>query len=87
MRTGLRQVPVAVVLGVLLLGLVAVTAHAWRHGTQAIGAALVLGAVLRLALPARQAGLLVVRTRVFDATVLLVLGVGLVALATSIPTS
>ena len=87
MRTGLRQVPVTVVLGVLLLGLVAVTAHAWRHGTQVIGAALVLGAVLRVALPTRQAGLLVVRTRVFDATVLLVLGVGLVGLATSIPTS
>ena len=87
MRTGLRQVPVALVLGVVLLGLLAVTAHAWRHGTQVIGAALVLGAVLRIALPARQAGLLVVRSRVFDATILLVLGVGLVGLATSIPTS
>ena len=87
MRVGLRQAPVAVVLGVVLLGLLAVTAHAWRHGTQIIGAALVLGAVLRLALPARQAGLLVVRTRVFDATILLGLGLGLVGLATSIPTS
>lgn len=87
MRVGLRQAPVALVLTVLLVGLLAVTVHAWRHGTQIIGAALVLGAVLRIALPARQAGLLVVRSRAFDATVLLTLGLGVAGLATSIPTS
>ena len=87
MREGLRQAPLALVLAVVLMGLLAVTAHAWRHGAQIIGAALVLGAALRLALPARQAGLLCVRSRAFDATILLGLGLGLVGLATSIPTS
>lgn len=84
---GWRQAPLVAVLTVLAVGLLAVTAHAWRHGAQIIGGALVLGAGLRIALPARRAGLLVVRGRAFDATVLLGLGLALVALATSIPTS
>ena len=87
MKLGLRQAPAVVVLAVVAVGLVAVAAHAWRHGSQTVGAALLLAAGLRIALPARQAGLLVVRSRVFDAAVLLVLGLGLVGLATSIPTS
>ena len=87
MKAGLKQAPTAVVLAVLVIGLVAVTAHAWRHGSQIVGVALLLAAGLRVALPARQAGLLVVRSRAFDVTVLLTLGLGLVGLATSIPTS
>ena len=46
-----------------------------------------VAAGLRIALPTRQAGLLVVRGRAFDAAVLLAMGLALVALATSIPTS
>lgn len=59
--------------------------HAWRTGSTVVGLGLVLGGGLRLGLPARRAGLLVVRSRPVDATVLLVLGLALVGLASSIP--
>ena len=59
----------------------------WRLGSAVLGLAFCLAAALRLTLPARQAGLLVVRSRAVDAAVLLTLGFGLVALANTIPTS
>ena len=59
----------------------------WRLGSAVIGFAFCVAAALRLTLPARQAGLLVVRSRAVDAAVLLTLGFGLVALANTIPTS
>jgi len=65
-------------LGIVTLGVV---------GSGVIGLAFCLAAALRLTLPARQAGLLVVRSRGIDAAVLLTLGFGLVALANTIPTS
>jgi hypothetical protein len=52
-----------------------------------MGLAFCLAAALRLTLPARQAGLLVVRSKGVDAAVLLALGFGLVVLANTIPTS
>ena len=87
MKVSLREAPTLLVLAVLATGLVAVAGHAWRHGTQLVGASLQLAAGLRIALPTRQAGLLVVRGRAFDAAVLLAMGLALVGLATSIPTS
>ena len=59
--------------------------HAWRTGSTVVGLGLVLAGGLRLGLPARRAGLLVVRSRPVDATVLLVLGFAVVGLASSIP--
>lgn len=80
-------VPLLAVLAVIAAGLVAVSLSAWQTGVLVIGLGLLLGGGLRLSLPARSAGLLVVRTRSVDAAVLLVLGFALVLLANTVPTS
>lgn len=83
----MRELPTLAVLGVVGAGLVVGALADWRIGAVLIGAALLLAAGLRLSLPPRKAGLLVVRTRPFDATVLLALGFAVVALALAVPTS
>ncbi len=84
----MRELPLALSIAVAALGVaVAAVLDRWRLGSGVIGLAFCLAAALRLTLPARQAGLLVVRSRGIDAAVLLVLGFGLVALANTIPTS
>lgn len=79
--------PLLAVLAVIAAGLVAVSLSAWQTGVLVVGLGLLLGAGLRLSLPARSAGLLVVRTRSVDAAVLLALGFALVLLANTVPTS
>jgi hypothetical protein len=75
-----------VVCAVVLAGLVSVAALGWwQVGTGVVGIGFCLAAALRLVLPRERLGDLVVRSRTFDATVLLVLGFGLVALANTIP--
>ena len=82
----MKDLPLAAVVAVVAVGLVVTTLlDRWRLGTGIVGLALCLAALFRLTLPARQAGLLVVRSRTTDAVVLLTLGFGLVALANSIP--
>ena len=84
----MRELPLALSVLVAAAGLVLVAVlDRWRLGSAVIGLAFCLAAALRLTLPARQAGLLVVRSRAVDAAVLLTLGFGLVALANTIPTS
>jgi hypothetical protein len=74
------------VCAVAAAGLVGVAAFGWwRVGTGVVGVAFCLAAAMRLVLPREQLGDLVVRSRTFDATLLLVLGFGLVALANTIP--
>jgi hypothetical protein len=80
-----KELPTLVVLGVVAAGLALGALADWRTGAALIGVALLLAAGLRLSLPARRAGLLVVRTRGLDATVLLALGFGVVGLAFSVP--
>lgn len=74
-----------VVLAVVAAGLVLAATVGWQTGTRVLGLAFLLAAGLRLSLPARAAGWLVVRTRGLDAAVLLVLGVAMGALAETIP--
>lgn len=82
----MKELPLVAVIAVVALGLVTASVFdRWRLGSGIVGLALCLAAVLRLTLPARQAGLLVVRTRAIDAAVLLTLGFTLVALANTIP--
>lgn len=84
----MKPYPLAAVSTVLLSGLLAATLlDRWRVGSAVMGIALCLGAVLRLTLPARQAGMLVVRSRGTDAAVLLGLGLAMVALANTIPST
>jgi hypothetical protein len=83
-----KELPLAVSAGVAAAGLVLVAVlDRWRLGSAVIGLAFCVAAALRLTLPARQAGLLVVRSRAIASAVLLTLGFGLVALANTIPTS
>jgi hypothetical protein len=80
-----KELPTLAVLAVVAAGLGIVALDHWRVGALVVGVALLLGAGLRLTLRERQAGFLVVRSRGFDAAVLLALGFALVALANSIP--
>ena len=73
------------VLAVVAAGLLLAALADWQLGAFVIGGGLLLAAGLRLTRRERQAGHLVVRGRVTDATVLLVLGFALVALANTIP--
>jgi hypothetical protein len=50
-----------------------------------ISGALLLAALLRLVLPVRRAGLLAVRSRVFDVAVLTTLGLGMLLTAVVVP--
>ena len=81
----LRQAPTLAVLAGVAAGLVLSAAVDWRRGTVVVGLALLLAAGLRLSLSPQQAGWLAVRGRGFDAALLLALGLGVVALATSVP--
>jgi hypothetical protein len=83
-----KELPLALSVAVAALGLVLIAVFdRWRLGSGVMGLAFCLAAALRLTLPARQAGLLVVRSKGVDAAVLLALGFGLVVLANTIPTS
>jgi hypothetical protein len=57
----------------------------WRLGVKWIAASLVVAAVVRLALPSREAGMLAVRRRLIDVGLLTAVGVALWFLSTSIP--
>jgi hypothetical protein len=57
----------------------------WRLGVKWVGAALIIGAVGRLVLRRRDAGMLAVRNRPFDALVLSGVGAFLIFLSESIP--
>ena len=83
----LRAWPLVVVLVGVVAGLVIalVIESGWRLGCLVIGGSLGLGAIERIALPSREAGLLQVRSKAFDAGMLLVLGAAIVALAVVVP--
>jgi predicted cation transporter len=57
------QLPFAVVMLIVVIGLVRIVMYHWREGTTEIGLALLLAAFLRAVLPERKAGLLVVRQK------------------------
>ena len=79
-----RQVPLLGVLTLVGVGLIVVAADRWARGLVLLAAGLILGAGLRLMLPARRAGLLVVRSRPFDVACLLGIAVAVLAVAGSL---
>jgi hypothetical protein len=81
----LYEAPLALVVVTVTAGLVAVALNYWRTGLFLVAGALVLGALLRLVLPERRAGLLVVRSRALDVVALGLLGVGIGVLAAVVP--
>ncbi|GAA1926328.1 hypothetical protein GCM10009737_30190 [Nocardioides lentus] len=74
-----------VVLAVTAAGVVVAGIGPWRTGLRVVAGALVAAALLRLALRTRDAGMLAVRHRAFDAALLLALGGAIVFLTSSIP--
>jgi hypothetical protein len=73
------------VLAVVAVGMGIVVLGDWRTGVRTMGGALLLAAVVRLVLRARDAGMLAVRHKWLDAAVLVLLGGLLIFLAGSIP--
>jgi Protein of unknown function (DUF3017) len=66
-------------------GLVMVAFGPWRRGVALVGFTLVFAASMRLVTKEDEAGMLRVRSRWFDVTVLAGAGVSLIALAANIP--
>jgi hypothetical protein len=74
-----------VVLGLGAVGIAIVWTGDWRLGIRCLAGALCFAAVLRLVLPARDAGMLAVRNRFLDTFLLGGAGVAIFFLATTIP--
>jgi hypothetical protein len=74
-----------VVVVTAIVGLALVGFGPWRRGVALLGFALIFAAAMRLVTKEDEAGMLRVRSRWFDVTVLAGVGVSLVALATNIP--
>ena len=74
-----------VVLAAAGVGLSIVSRGNWRLGVKWIAASLVVAAAVRLALPAREAGMLAVRRRLLDVALLAAVGAGLWFLSVNIP--
>jgi hypothetical protein len=74
-----------VVLAATGIGIVVVATGNWRVGTRWIAGALLFAALIRLVLPARDAGMLAVRRRWLDCVMLAGVGALLIFLAATIP--
>jgi hypothetical protein len=74
-----------IVCAISVAGLLLVAFGPWRKGVAVIGAALVFAAACRAFLSEREAGMLGVRSRWFDAVALLGVGAALITLANIIP--
>ena len=83
----LQQWPLLVVVAGVALGLaIAVLGDGtWRVGALVIGGSLGVGALERIVLPRRGAGLLQVRSQAFDVAVLALVGAAIIALAIAVP--
>jgi hypothetical protein len=77
----LRELPLALIIGGVALGLVIIGLHHFRWGNLLIAGSLLAGAFFRLVLPTRQAGLLAVRARFTDVVTMSAMGGSLLLLA------
>ena len=81
MKLRLFREPLLGVLALVASGLLLIWVHHPRKGLAAISLAFALGAVARLLLTPRDAGLLVVRSKLIDVATLVALSAGVAALA------
>ncbi len=83
----LRQWPFLILLAGVAAGLVIafLGETTWRLGSLVIGASLGVGALVRLVLPSREAGLLQVRSKPFDVAALALGSAAILVLATVVP--
>jgi hypothetical protein len=77
----LGEIPLALIICGVGSGLVVIALHHFRWGNLLIAGSLLAGAMFRLVLPTRRAGLLAVRARFTDVITMCVMGVGLMVLA------
>ena len=77
--------PLGVAAVVALGGLAVVAIGEWRSGAVLVGSAVALAALLRLVLPERMAGLLVIRRRWIDVVGLAGLAAAIIVLAFVVP--
>lgn len=82
-----RPLPLLASLALLVVAAVFAWFGFWRRASLMVAAAMFLAAILRLVLPARLAGLLVLRRKWIDVTVMLSLGVAIVVVAFVVPPS
>lgn len=73
------------ILGGTLAGVVVAATSDWRLGITIISGVLGFAAVMRLALPEKDAGMLAIRHRFLDVAILLAIGITLFLLAQTIP--
>lgn len=73
------------VLAGVAVALALVVLDEWRSGIRVMGGSLIFGALVRLVLRSRDAGMLAVRHKLLDASILVLLGGALIFLAGSIP--
>lgn len=87
-RFSLRRVraewPLAIILAGIVITLLLMVFDRWRRGAFALGVVALLAAVLRAALPHTKAGLLIVRSKVFDVAFLGLIGVMVIWLSLSV---
>lgn len=77
----LGEIPLALIICGVGSGLVVIALHHFRWGNLLIAGSLLAGALFRLVLPTRRAGLLAVRARITDVVTMSVMGAGLMVLA------
>lgn len=77
--------PLLAALAVLAVGVGYAAFGHWRRAALLVAGALMLGGVLRLLLPRQIAGLLVVRRRWIDVTVMLSIGIAITIVAFVVP--
>jgi len=77
----LGELPLALVICGVGVGLLVIAMHHFRWGNLAISMSVLAGALFRLVLPARKAGLLVVRSRFTDVLTMGIIGGALMVLA------
>jgi Protein of unknown function (DUF3017) len=77
----LGEIPLALIICGVGSGLVVIALHHFRWGNLLIAGSLLAGALFRLVLPTRRAGLLAVRARFTDVVTMSVMGAGLMVLA------
>lgn len=75
------------VLAAVIVGIAFAWTGHWRRASLMIAGALLMGAGLRLVLPRRLAGLLVVRRRWIDVAVMAVIGAAIAVVAFIVPPS
>jgi len=77
---GLRWTWLAIVVGIMAVGVVLIALGLWQAGSCLMGAGMIVGALMRLSIPSREIGLLRVRGKAFDVLWMLAVGTGIIAM-------